>query len=51
MGRKPVGKVAMTAAERQRRRRAKLQPERSYDALRRAWAACGKRSRSGSFAG
>jgi hypothetical protein len=46
MGRKPIGKTAMTVAERQRRRRARLWPERAYDALCRAWAACGRKERA-----
>jgi hypothetical protein len=46
MGSKPLGKVAMTAAERQRRRRARLRPKQRYDALTRAWDACGKAERS-----
>jgi hypothetical protein len=44
MGRKPIGKTAMTAAERQRRRRARLRPGQRYDALRAAWEACDKKS-------
>jgi hypothetical protein len=46
MGRKPIGKIAMTATERQRRRRARLRPAQRYDALRRAWDACDKAERT-----
>ena len=46
MGRKPIGKTAMTAAERQQRYRARLRPSQRYDALRRAWDACGKSERT-----
>lgn len=46
MGRKPIGKTAMTATERQRRRRASLRPGQRYDALKRAWAACAKGERA-----
>jgi hypothetical protein len=46
MGRKPIGKTAMTATERQRRRRARLRPGQRYDALRAAWDACDKAERA-----
>jgi hypothetical protein len=46
MGRKPIGKTAMTAAERQQRRRARLRPAQRYEALRRAWDACDKSERA-----
>ena len=46
MFRKPIGKTAMTAAERQRRRRARLRPGQRYDALRAAWEACDKKGRT-----
>jgi hypothetical protein len=46
MGRKPIGKTAMTAAERQRRRRARLQKERPLADLRAAWDACDKKGRT-----
>jgi hypothetical protein len=42
MGRKPIGKTAMTATERQQRRRARLQALRPYAELERAWAACSR---------
>ena len=40
MGRKPIGQQAMSAAERQRRRRARLKPDQALLALRQAWEAC-----------
>jgi hypothetical protein len=46
LGRNPVGKSAMTAAERQRRRHARLRPAQRYDALRAAWEACDRKQRS-----
>jgi hypothetical protein len=46
MGRKPIGKTAMTATERQRRRRARLREERPLADLRAAWDACGKAERA-----
>jgi hypothetical protein len=46
MGRKPIGETAMTATERQRRRRARLRRGQGYDALCRAWAACDKAERA-----
>jgi hypothetical protein len=46
MGRKPIGNTAMTAAERQRRRRDRLRPGQRYDALRAAWEACDQKSRT-----
>jgi hypothetical protein len=46
LGRKPIGKTAMTAAERQLRRRARLQEGRAYAELERAWAACSMSERA-----
>lgn len=46
MGRKPIGKTAMMAAERQRRCRARLKALRPYAELERAWAACSRKKRS-----
>ena len=46
MGRRPIGKTAMTATERQRRRRARLRRGQGYDVLCRAWAACDKAERA-----
>jgi hypothetical protein len=46
MGRKPIGEKAMTATERQRRRRHRLKQEQGFVALRRAWDACTKAERT-----
>jgi hypothetical protein len=46
MGRKPIGKTAMTAAERQRRRRARLRKERPLADLRAAWDTFDKSERA-----
>jgi hypothetical protein len=46
MGRKPSGKTAMTAAERQRRRRERLKPEKTYAALCAAWEVSSRAQRT-----
>ena len=46
MGRKPIHREAMTAAERQRRRRDRLRQGQGLVALRRAWEECTKSERT-----
>jgi hypothetical protein len=46
MGRKPIGKTAMTDVERQQRRRERLRQGQALIALHRAWDACSKAERS-----
>lgn len=46
MGRKPVFETAMTAAERQRRRRERLKQGLNFLALGRAWDECTRAERA-----
>jgi hypothetical protein len=46
MGRKPLGREAMTATQRQRRRRERLKQGQTLLALCRAWEACTKAERT-----